>query len=163
MNEEQKNESGQETVNNSEDYIKALKEMKERTVPKEQYDKVKEENKQLLQTLIEGGSIPQDQEENPVDLKELRKELFSRESDLTNIEFTEKMLKLRKEVINQGGRDPFLPIGDHVRLTPDQIESASRTADVLEECVEMARGDSGVFTAELQRRTKDVMPKYGKY
>lgn len=155
-------ESGQENVNGGEDYIKALKEMKERTVSKEQYDKLKAENCQLLQALVNGETIEQPKPEENVDLNELRKSLFSPESDLSNLQYMEKTLKLRQEIIKQGGRDPFLPIGEKVNVTHDQIEAAERSAQIFQECVDFAQGDSGVFTAELQRRTKDVMPRYGR-
>ena len=162
MNEKETVESGQENVD-GQDYIEALKEMKLKTVPKEQYEKLKQENSQLLQTLVNGGSLPaQETDEKPVDLKELRKELFNPDCDLTNLEFVERALRLREEVIKQGGIDPFLPVGEHVRLTPEIIEGAERAAEVFQECIDFAQGDSGVFTAELQRRTKEVMPRYGK-
>ena len=162
MNEKENVESGQENVE-GQDYIEALKEMKAKTVSKDQYDKLKQENAQLLQALVNGETIPrQELEETPVDLKQLRKELFNPDSDLTNIEFVEKSLKLREEVIKQGGQDPFLPIGEHVTLTQDMIDASEKAAQVFQECIDLAQGDSGVFTAELQRRTKEVMPKYGK-
>ena len=155
-------ESGQENVE-GQDYIEALKEMKAKTVSKDQYDKLKQENAQLLKALVNGGTVPvQETEKEPVDLKQLRKELFNPDSDLTNLEFVERSLKLREEVIKQGGQDPFLPVGEHVRLTPEIIEGAERAAEVFQECIDLAQGDSGVFTAELQRRTKEMMPKYGK-
>lgn len=154
-------ESGQENVT-GEDYIKALKEMKQNTVSKEQYDKLKAENGQLLQALVNGETIEPEKPEEKVDLNELRKSLFSPESDLSNLQYMETALKLRQEIIKQGGRDPFLPIGEKVNLTQDQIDAAERSAQIFQECVDFAQGDSGVFTAELQRRTKDVMPRYGR-
>lgn len=156
-------ESGQEDVKSGEDYIEALKEMKARTVSKEQYEKLKAENGQLLQALINGETIQvEEKEEEKVDLGELRKKLFDPNSDLSNLEYMETALKLRQEVIKSGGRDPFLPIGEKVQETPDQIEAAERAATIFQECIDFAQGDSGIFTAELQRRTKDVMPRYGK-
>ena len=162
MNEKENVESGQENVE-GQDYIEALKEMKAKTVAKEQYDKLKAENAQLLQALVDGGTLPvQETKEEPVDLGKLRKELFNPDCDLTNLEFVERSLKLREEVIKQGGQDPFLPVGEHVSLTPEIIDGAERAAQVFQECIDLAQGDSGVFTAELQRRTKEVMPRYGK-
>ena len=64
--------------------------------------------------------------------------------------------------MDAGHDDPFLPVGDKVRITNEMRDQAQNAADVFQECVDFARGDSGVFTAELQRRTKDVMPRYGK-
>ena len=154
-------ESGQENVNGAEDYIKALKEMKERSVEKSEYDKLKAENRQLLDALVNGKSIDVATEE-PVDVAKLRKELYGGDTELTNLEYVEKTLQLRKALMDAGNDDPFLPVGDKVRITNEMREQAQNVADVFQECVDFARGDSGVFTAELQRRTKDVMPRYGK-
>lgn len=156
-------ESGQEEVEGA-DYIEALKEMKASTVSKEQYDKLKAENKQLIQALVNGESMQSDfvEVEQREDLGELRKKLFSPDSDLTNLEYMETVLKLRQEIMKSGGRDPFLPVGEKTQLTHEQIEAAERSAQVFQECVDFAQGDSGIFTAELQRRTRDAMPRYGK-
>ena len=43
-----KSESGEENVNDSIDYIEAIKEMKQNSVSKESYEKVKQENKKLM-------------------------------------------------------------------------------------------------------------------
>ena len=46
-----------ETESTEVDYVAAIKELKDNTVPKNQYAKLKEENKKLLQSLINGESI----------------------------------------------------------------------------------------------------------
>lgn len=143
------------------DYISAIKEMKANSVDRSVYDKLKSENKQLLDALINGQQIDLPKEE-PVDVNELRKELFNKDGHLTNLEYVSKALKLRDALIEQGERDPFLPYGDRVNLTAEHYDKAEQVATVLKECVDFADGDSGIFTAELQRRTKDVMPRYGK-
>ena len=40
--------------------------------------------------------------------------------------------------------------------TDDDIKTAEKVANVLQECVDYAEGDSAVFTNELQRRLVDV-------
>ena len=47
-----KSESGEENVNDSIDYIEAIKEMKQNSVSKESYEKVKQENKKLMDALL---------------------------------------------------------------------------------------------------------------
>lgn len=139
------------------DYISAIKEMKANSVDRSVYDKLKSENKQLLDALINGQQIDLPKEE-PVDVNELRKELFNKDGHLTNLEYVSKALKLRDALIEQGERDPFLPYGNRVQETAEHYDKAAQVATVLKECVDFADGDSGIFTAELQRRTKDVMP-----
>ena len=146
-----------EMDNNS--YIEAIKEMKKNYVPKDLFDKKEAENKQLLDALVNGKEITIEKEE-PVDVKELRKKLFNKDGQMSNLEYVSTALKLRDTLIENGERDPFLPYGDKVNVTAEHYDQAERVATVLKECVEFADGDSGIFTAELQRRTKDVMPRY---
>ena len=143
------------------DYISAINEIKKNSVTRESYDKLKSENKQLLDALVNGKDIEIKQEE-PVDIAKLRKDLFNRGGNLSNLEYVSSALKLRDALIEKGERDPFLPYGEKVNLTAEHYDKAEQVATVLRECVEFADGDSGIFTAELQRRTKDVMPRYGK-
>lgn len=153
--------SQQENVNDSIDYIEAIKEMKQNSVDRSVYDKLKSENKQLLDALVNGKEIEISKEE-PVDIAKLRKDLFNKDGHMSNLEYVSNALKLRDALIEKGERDPFLPYGDKVNLTAEHYDKADQVATVLKECVEFADGDSGIFTAELQRRTKDVMPRYGK-
>lgn len=143
------------------DYISAIKEMKANSVDRSVYDKLKSENKQLLDALINGQQIDLPKEE-PIDVDDLRKKLFNKDGHMSNLEYVSNALKLRDALIEQGERDPFLPSGEKVNLTAEHYDKAEQVATVLRECVDFAEGDSGIFTAELQRRTKDVMPRYGK-
>ena len=161
INENEQSVSQQENVNDSTDYIEALKEMKQNSVDRATYDKLKSENKQLLDALVNGKEIEMKREE-PVDVNQLRKDLFNRDKQMTNLDYVSNALKLREALIERGERDPFLPYGDKVSLTAEHYEKAEQVATVLKECVEFADGDSGIFTAELQRRTKDSMPFRGK-
>ena len=124
-------------------------------VDKDEYEKVKAENKQLLDTVINGGDVATENETNkPIDLNTLRDELFNKEN--TNLGYVEKALKLRSELIAQGEPDPFLPVGSQISPTDYDIQTAEKVANVLQECVDYAQGDSGVFTNELMRRTTDI-------
>ena len=149
--------SQQETVNDSIDYIEAIKEIKQNSVDREAYNKLREENKRLLNSLVNGESIDVKKEE-PVNIDELRDKLFNKES--TNLEYISNALKLREELMKQGKPDPFLPAGKNIIPTEEDIKTANRVAKVLQECVDYADGDSNVFTNELQRVTVDsVLPK----
>lgn len=149
--------SQQEEVNDSVDYIEAIKEIKQNSVDREVYNKLREENKRLLNSLVNGESIDVKKEE-PVDIDELRDKLFNKES--TNLEYISNALKLREELMKQGKPDPFLPAGKNIIPTEEDIKTADRVAKVLQECVDYADGDSNVFTNELQRVTVDsVLPK----
>lgn len=150
---ENKVESGVDENPSGVDYIETIKELKKNTVSKSDYEKLQEENKKLLQSLVNGETVQQEVE--PVDVGELRKELFSGEADMSNLEYMEKVMKLRDSIIEAGGTDPFLPYGKKIVPTDDDIATADRVAETIKECIEYAEGDSGVFTNELQRRMID--------
>lgn len=143
------------------DYISAIKEIKDNSVSKEDYLKLKEENKQLLNSLVE-GKIPEnvDSQIKHKSIDELRKNLAR--DDMSNLEYIENALNLREELIKAGEPDPFTPTGHQISPTREDEEEAENTAQVLQECVDLAQGDSNIFTNELQRRLVDVIPNKRK-
>lgn len=161
-NEEAKNQevvSQQKKPDDTTDYIEAIKEIKENSVDKSLYEELREKNKQLIKALATGQTLEEEKKE-PVDIKKLRAELYSEESDLSNLEYAKKTLELRDALIARGDRDPFLPWGEKIIPTQQDVEAANRVYEVMKECIEYADGDNAVFTNELQRRTIDVtLPK----
>lgn len=145
---------------NNEQYIAAIEEMKANTVSRDAYNKLRNENKQLLDALVSGKEIPQEPKNAPTP-EELRKKLFGGQ-ELSNLEYVETALSLRNSLIEAGERDPFLPYGDKVDITAEQIDIANKVAAGLQEMVDFAEGDSGVFSAEYQRKVKDVSIPRGR-
>lgn len=151
-------ESGEEQSNDSADLIKAINEIKQNSVSREQYEKLKGERDELLDTLINGGQVTNVTEAPAKSIQEIRNELFSKEAaekGMTNLEFVSKSLELRDAILGSGGTDPFLPIGRGIELTREDYEAAEFTAEQFRECIDIAQGNSEVFTAELMRRTVD--------
>lgn len=146
----------EEVVDNT-DYIAAIKELKENSVDRQKYDALKADNKRLVEALVNGQTI-ETNSKPPVDIQALRNELFRNENQ-TNLQYVENALKLRNALIESGEPDPFIPQGSKVIATNEDISAAQRVADVLQECIDYAEGDSQVFTNELQRRTVDTMPR----
>lgn len=137
------------------DYIEALNSMKRNSVPKEDYLKLKTENKKLLDALIEGKQI--DVPDSKVDIDGIRQELYGdRDASIDPLDYVTKTLKLRNAIIENGGDDPALPSG-HM-YTPNSLdkETSQKVADVLQECVDKAEGNTAVFMSELQRVLKDT-------
>lgn len=145
--------SEQENVgDNTTNYIEAIKEMKANSVSKEAYVKLQQENKQLLNSLVNGQEIEIKKEE-PVDIDGLRQKLFSaKKHDMTNLEYVSNALKLREAIMEKGEMDPFVPSGKKIHPTDDDFKKADKVASVLQECVDYADGDAMVFTDELKRR-----------
>ena len=108
----------------------------------------------LLDALVTGKRLEGDVAPKKVDAAALRKALYSG-GEMTNLEYIQKTLELRNAIIEGGGRDPFLPVGTVVSDTAEMYETAQRVAEGLQACVDFADGDSGVFSAQLQRITKD--------
>ena len=143
---------------------KALKEARENSVSKEEYEKLQEENKRLVSEIINGeGGAGNGQTITPekADIKVLREQLYGpKSSELSNLEFWKKTLELRSAVIAQEGYDPFLPYGEKIKPTAQDMEKANNVATVVQECIDESNGDSEIFTALLQSKTNNDSPSF---
>lgn len=151
----------EEMVDSNEDYLAAIKELKQNTVDRAKYDKLKEENKKLLETVINGGEYSNGQENSNVDIDELRKNVFDN-PDPTNLEYVTNVLALRDALIEEGYEDPFVPQGSQIVATEQDRLLAEKVANELKEMVDKADGDPHVFRAEFNRRVKtptEMVPK----
>ena len=141
---------------------KALKEERENSVPKEQYEKLEAENKALINQIINGEGAGNGQKPAPeqqASIEDLRKELYGPKcSELSNLDYWKKTLALREAVIKSGEPDPFLPLGTKIHPSNDDVEKAENVARVVQKCIEEADGNSEVFTALLQSRTNNDSP-----
>ena len=155
MEEEKKAVSGTDSqIDTNQDYISALNEMKKNTVSKEAYDKLRADNKKLLDTIVSGQSLEQTEVKEEVDVDALRKELFGKSRrDLSNLEYVDKALQLRKALMEKGEQDPFvMKAGRTSSPEAEDFKKAERVASVLQECVDIADGNDSVFDNEFQRR-----------
>ena len=144
---------------NTQDYLAAIKELKQNSVDRSEYEKLRAENKKLIDAVVNGQSG----QEEPVFTKhskeqidDLRNELFNSPKELNNLEYITKAMELREALMENGEPDPFLPVGKQISPTRDDLEGAEKVAQVYKECIDYADGDSEVFTNELMRRTRDV-------
>lgn len=156
--EKQPNETAKEGLDETANLVQALNDLKANSVSREDYEKLNSLNQQLVQSIVNGQGVKKEEVKEQVDISKLRKELFSSNTELSNVAFVEKSLKLRNAMIENGEGDPFVPHGNKIVPTEEDYATAQRVADVLQECVEYAKGDNDVFTNELQRRTIDVGP-----
>jgi hypothetical protein len=142
------------------DYIDQIEQLRANSVSRADYDKLKAEHNRAMNALINGGQL--DAPTEKVDKDALRKELYSQDNGLSNLEYWQKTLTLRQAIIDDGGKDPFLPYGQKIAPTAEDIECAGRVAKVVQECIDYADGDSRIFTNELDRRTTDMAPMAGR-
>lgn len=151
-------EENEAMVNEStEDYIETIKELKANTVSRDEYLKLKADNKSLLNALASGQTMAStDAKVEKPSIEDLRKNFFK--EDQTNLEYIQNALALREALIESGEPDPFVPQGQKIIATDEDHAAAERVANALKSCIEYADGDSAIFTNELQRITLDTAP-----
>ena len=150
---EPKNVSG-EVEDTTVDYIAAINELKQNTVDKAKYEQSEAERKRLLNMVVNGQTVDVPEEPKHREINVIRNELFNKEHN--NLDYIKLSLELRNALIAEGQPDPFLPYGRQISPTREDEEIAEKVAQVYQECVDFAEGDSELFTNELMRRTKDV-------
>lgn len=145
--------------NSNQNYIDAINQLKSTTVSKDSYNKLMEENKNLLSSLVNGNgqvSTETDTAEEKVPLSQLRKELFTPAKELSDLEYVTKALELRERVLEETGEDCFVGASHSYTPTAEDYAKAAHCAEVYKECIEDANGDNGRFIAALQSRMNDV-------
>lgn len=127
-------------------YIDAIKNLQQNTVSRERYAKLEQENKQLLDTLVSGGTIPQQEPEQRKTAAEIRQEFYRSNKQFTNLDYVKMSLALREANLYETGEDDYyVPnVIDHDR--------AQQIADIYQECVDAADGSPYIFQQELDRR-----------
>ena len=155
MLEDKINETGTEVDDNTQDYLAAIKELKQNSVDRSEYNKLKAENKKLIDAVVNGQSVDVEAGPKYRDVNEIREELFNHEHN--NLDYVKLALELRSTLIAKGEADPFLPMGSQISPTPDDVEKADKVAAVYQECIDYADGNSELFTQELMRRTNTSM------
>lgn len=151
-------ENGASVNNNVEtdttqDYISAINEMKQNTVSKEQYLKLKEDNRKLLNSLVSGDNIKEQEKPKELDITSLRNISYGNNSDTINsVDYVKAVLELRRAIMDKGNPDPAVPRGYKSNPTQADYIEMENTANILQECVDYANGDNNIFNAEVRRR-----------
>lgn len=136
------------------DYVETIKQLKENTVAKTEYQKLKEENQKLLKSIINGEEISAEALKPETSKDDLRKELYGGEGfQGSDIDFWTKTLDLREKIMDTEGYDPFVPKGHQAVVTASDYEVAERVANTVREVLEYANGDNALFVSELNKRT----------
>lgn len=142
------NEKKEEVVIETDDDLNLLDEMKklkENSVSKEEYEKERAKNKELMRRLVEGGG--QDvKTDDTVDLNKIREDLFTNNAEgLSKREFWQRVLTLRHERLKNEGVDIFLPKGRKTRYTRLDIESANRLDETISQMIEDSEDNPALF------------------
>lgn len=146
MNNNPEMNNGQEEENV--DYIQTIEQMRQNSVSKDKYEKLKEENKKLLNTLATGGQIQA--EEQKVDVDKLWEDIFNvRKKPLTDMEVVDKLLKIRESCLENEYRDIFVYGGPEFVPEASDYASAQQTAEVYQKCLDEADKSPRAFKAAL--------------
>lgn len=138
-------------------YLDQIKELKANSVNKEEYNKLLEENRNLLKSLVEGGSADST-EEAPAsrDIKDILKDFNDETSNLDHIKY---VMELHNKRLEEGIND-FVPLGHNISPSDDDIRDAKQVEDFLNDLIKTADGNPDVFNNEYQRRVMDtVLPR----
>lgn len=154
MDEEIKNEQVETPETN---YIELIKQVKNNSVSKDEYNRVLQQNKQLAESLM--YTQPEESTDSKVtysedEIQRLREKLAKQNSGITNLEYITTMLDLRDAIMANGGNDPF--VGNNHQNPPDDYdyEAAQNVADGLRQIVDYCDGNAALFNSELKRCCK---------
>ena len=142
-------------------YLEQIKELKQNSVSKQQYDKLVEENRNLLRSLVEGQS-PEAPAEEDKPSRSTDEILTDFNADTSNLDHIKAVMELHYKRKEQGIND-FVPIGRQIQPTDDDIKDAEAVEDFLNDLIATADGNPDVFNNEYQRRVIDpILPKRNK-
>ena len=146
-----------QTQDTNQMYLDQIKELKSNSVSKQQYDKLMEENRNLLKSLVEGNTVSSTDDEEPSrSMEDILKDF---NSDASNLDHIKAVMELHEKHKEQGIND-FVPMGHNITPTDDDIEDAQKVEDFLNSLIESADGNPDVFNMEYQKRVTDVpLPK----
>ena len=142
----------------TQDYVAAIKELKQNSVDKAKYDALRLENKKLLDAVVNGQTVETQVQVQKEDIQTLRNKVFNNPNQ-TNLEYITNALNLRNRLLEEGYEDPFVPQGSQISATQADYDKANKVATVLQEMVDESEGDPNVFLNEYQRRVKDTNMK----
>lgn len=147
----------EETQNSNQHYIEAINNLKATTVSKSKYDKLVEENKNLVNSLVNGDYTAA--ANNTVTEKKSIEDIMKEQAKYANktdvIGYVETALEFRDRILEETGEDVFMSRGTNINPTQESYLSAQKTADIYRECLDYANGNGQVFINELQRRMTD--------
>jgi len=149
----------EQNVNNeAPDLVDDITAWKANTVSREDFERVQSERDKFARALMRGEQLEVEAPEKP-DVNQLRIDLYTEDvQKYTDVEIAEKTLQLRQAILDEGGVDPFVPIGKQTAPEESDFATAQRVADVLKECIDISDGNNAIFLAQLQSRMIDSSP-----
>lgn len=144
--------------NNDTDYIAVIQEMRENTVSRDEYNKLKAENKKLFSALAAGEKIEVPKEPTKT-IDELRADVRKAESSLDG---WKACLALRDAVLEKTGQDVFVATGTKIIPTDEDRTKATHVAETVKGWIEESGDDPFVFANIMSRNIIDSVPSRRK-
>lgn len=134
------------------DPMALYQELKSNSVSKEEFERMKAERNRYFKMYTQGYRPEQEEVSKPKkSVNELRKEFFTMPEEANNLEYWKKVLELRNSVIEEGGKDPFVPSGSKISPTHDDYEAAKRVAEGIQYAIDESENDPESFNRILNK------------
>lgn len=134
------------------DYIQTIQDLKNNTVSKADYEKIKADNKRLLDAYANGQKLEGEQEEAPklpTRVEILNKDMSEIKTDL---DYWQYQLDLRDATIRENKKDPWVTgnygrdaNGNEMTIDYNEATAMENLAENLKALIEEADGDATYF------------------
>ena len=147
--------------NQDQKYLEVIKELKEKSVPKEDYERVVADRDKLLNDYLNGGSPDPEVVVDTTTEKELIEALYGdKAQELSNLEYWKKTCKLREMQMERGMIDPGVPRGrDAGGPTTEDFARSAKVFEVIQECINASGDDPEKFNELLDSKVIGGLPK----
>lgn len=133
----------------------ALAKFNQTHVTKEEYDKLLAEKNSMVQAMLNGEHLAQEEQlVNKPSLEELRNNV--QKEDQTNLEYWENVLALRERTMEETGEDIFVASGHKITPTNEDYEAAERVANGMKDLIDRSLGDPTTFNSLYQKEVRDT-------
>lgn len=146
------------TVDETQKYIDTINQLKANSVSRSDYDKIRDENKKLLEAIVQGNSVETSSTEEAAkpSIQDLRNKAYGKGAEnLTDLEYVSTVLDLRDALLEEEGIDHMIPAGKKYSPDLNDQHCAQKAYEALRHCVDVADGDNEVFIQEITRITVD--------
>ena len=147
----------EEQVDNNTDYIAAIKELKQNSVPKAKYDSLEAERDKLREALINGLEVETDEEDEHLESSQYYNEKLLKGNFKDDIDAFQTVINFRKATIKEYGKDPMVtgsygrtPEGDILEPAYGEEETIAQQFEILEDLIKEANGNNLYFNQLLQ-------------
>jgi hypothetical protein len=157
MNEEMMTE--QNEINETQKYIDTINDLKRNSVSRSEYDKIRNENKTLLESIVNGKTFDTSSAEEEVkpSIDDLRQKAYGPGCEkLTDLEYVTAVCDLRDALLEETGIDYMAPTGSQYNADFNDKATANKLYEGFRHCIDIADGDNLIFVQEMNRITNDA-------